>query len=47
MGVGRIAMEGTERPALRFEHTHGARQHEMGERCTDDLGLASWSVRPQ
>ena len=34
------AMEGSERPALQVrEHTMDPRQHEMGERCTDDLGL--------
>ena len=34
------AMEGSERPALQVrEHTMDPRQHEMGGRCTDDLGL--------
>ena len=34
------AMEGSERPALQVRRTHDdPRQHEMGERCTDDLGL--------
>ena len=34
------AMEGSERPALRVrEHTMDPDQHEMGGRCTDDLGL--------
>ena len=34
------AMEGSERPALQVrEHTMDPDQHEMGGRCTDDLGL--------
>ena len=34
------AMEGSERPALQVrEHTMDLDQHEMGGRCTDDLGL--------